>query len=335
MKRNSLIFIIVLVLANTAFAAAPRVDVHGWLNAEYGYNVSGRYGLTDGKDRLGVQQAALTAMATYKNYYVDLQYGGDNFSNGTGDGGDMLFRTAVVGYDAMKDRNYKFEIGSGAILFGLKPSGFPGDRSLKPSVEYGGQGNFNVSQQAPLHVKFDYKLYMMDISVGAFDTSESKSDGTEGSGLIKNYFAQVRMNELFMDGLYGNFGYEGYYVGSTIAQTKPLYIAGLGYENSLFDISIEYMNLHKNIASLNATTIDTITSSDNYWIAELTVKLTKKWMAYFDWADSEEQKADSLRVGTKYVLNDWSHVQLEYSQDKAAYTASEAEGVDFRWHMHF
>ncbi len=164
----------------------PDIDIFGWINAEYGRSSSPEtIGDSKGKDRLGIQQSALGLRVSKDKYKGVIAIGGDNLSNGDGDGSNYAIRDAFIVYDNTEEGNFKFSVGAQPILFGLKPNGFPQDRSIRGSVEYGGAGGFNIGFQGLTSAKFDYYISNFEVNAVVFDTNES-SGNNNGSSIDQN-----------------------------------------------------------------------------------------------------------------------------------------------------
>jgi hypothetical protein len=326
MKSNLLVLILLLTKLDLVLAAEmPKVDFFGWLNAEYGRSSSsGQLGGSKGKDRFGIQQSAIGLKASKDKYEGVIVIGGDNLSSGDGNGSNYAIRDAFIVYNDKEEGNFKFSVGAQPILFGLKPSGYPGDRSLRGSVEYGGAGGFNVGFQGLTSAKFDYYISNFEINAVAFDTNES-SGANSGSSIDKNTVLQVRFKDLVTDGLYGNIGMERKYLGSK-NKSEAIASVGLGYDHNFFDFSVEYISLDKQFTST--------TKDEAVWVAELTGKFSKKLLGYIDWAEASEANISTARYGAKYALNDFSSLQIEYGKERRSST-SKPESFDIRWQIKF
>lgn len=327
MFRKKIIFY-VLLMPSIALTQVPKnVDVFGWINVEYGRSSSDEVlGEKKGDDRLGVQQSAIGVKVTKGKYEGAIAIGGDNLSSGDGDGSNFAIRDSFIVYNNKKDGNFKISVGAQPILFGLKPNGYPGDRSIRPSLEYGGAGAYNVGFQGLTSAKFDYYLSGLELNLVLFDTNET--DGTaeadSGSSIEQNTALQVRFKDLGVNGLYGSIGQEKRYLGST-DKSEAITSIGLGYDHKYFDLSIEQISLHKQFTGTE--------DDESILVTELTGKICKDLIVYVDLAQAKESELKTSRQGIKYNLDEISSLQLEYGKEERA--SSKPETYDLRWQIKF
>lgn len=299
-----------------------KLDIGGFIRTDYGNG--DRYSKSGGEDTLGVSKAALAVKGKYQNVDSVFVIGTENMTNNTTATGDVTVKDAFLVWKDIAGSKFKLSVGAQPILFGLKPNGYPGDRSLQGSIEYGGAGAFAVSNQAGPSIIAHYDFTpVTNLSFGAFDTDETTSTPktTDGSTLSQNLFAQIRSKDFFIKGLYGAIGYENRYVGATIDSSKPIFDIGLGFKNTLFDLSYEYIALDKNITNT--------TDDERYHIVELTVNPTKKLSLMLDWANADELNVDTIRAGFVYWINDRFDFHAEYSKDDPD-VGNSVDSIDLR-----
>jgi hypothetical protein len=305
--------------------SSTKVTLHGF--AGFAYVAGNRISDANGDDQLGNVIAALETDVEFENFKFVGVLGGSIFS---GQPADTGFKDLFLVWNAIGGTDFTARAGAQALLFGLKPAGFPGDRSLESSLEFGGAGAFAVSNQAGPSVIVEHPLAGLGrLEVAVFDTSATTS-GTagslDGSGVYRNFFAQARLEHLGLEGLYGVLGYEGRYVGQTsggtrVDSTEPILVAGLGFASERFDLSLELQTLDENIAE----TADT----ESYTIAELTVFASESLTAFLDFADADELGNSTLRLGGILDMNAHASFQLEFAHDEID-GASDASSVQGR-----
>lgn len=325
-----------LVLSHWVAAQGQSGDLsfEGWIWAEYGRG--DRYPESQGEDRLGFSEAALRAKYRNQNFEAVLLLGGVFFTGDDPGNIDFNVQDAFVVWHEIGGGRFSLRAGAQPLLFGLKPEGFPGDRSLQPSLEYGGAGGFAVSQQAGPSIVLSYDLGDIgEFTAGAFDTSASTADyfrrtglgGIEGSSLEKNYFGQLRIDRLGVDGLYGVVGWEQRYVGDSVNSSEPIFDVGLGYGNDFFDLSLELIDLDE--------TITGTADSDTYTIAELTITPNEDLTLWADFGQSDESDLETIRVGVKVQILQPAAVHFEYSQDKLGAGSDDVHSFDVRLALNF
>lgn len=334
MKKILLVSLLLLTGAN---AGAAEADPFGWLWVDYG--AGSRYTRGDGRDVAGAAQANLGVNASHGKLSARVLVGGTLFSNDrsqtvnavdfnvtriTNQGstnnlrtaevnnvGTVRIREAYITYDRIGGSMLGLSIGAQPIWFGLKPGGHEGDgdRNIQNSLEFGGAGGFDLSSQVETGLRFFYNLDDIAVfAIGAFDSNEENSNVDDGAHIWDNYFATAKFNELFTEGLYLFLGYQGKYVGGAVDQTKPIFDVGLGFQyRNWFDVSFEYASLNEDIAGTG--------SSENYYIAKLTIWPTEKASFIFDWTWADKLDAYTIRTGFNYQYNDSISAMLQYALD--------------------
>lgn len=314
-------------VACAAEEAKPSISVDGFIRADYGNG--DRYSQARGEDRLGVSKAALGITATYEDIQGVFVAGTERLTDGNSDNdGNIDIKDAYIVVGAGKETGFSFSAGAQALLFGLKPNGYPGDRSLQPSIEYGGAGAFAVSQQAGPSIIGNYKFSpKLSLRFGAFDLDADNATGiappTDGSELTDNLFVLARGEDLIIPGLYAAAGVESIYVGGAINDSQMIFSAGVGYKLGIFGASLEFVQLDGEIVG--------VTDNEQYVVAEFTVLPNSEWTVYADYSMADELDADTLRVGASYQLRKYLGLSFEYSQDSFDRTgATDVDSVDVR-----
>lgn len=287
------------------------VVLHGFARVDYG--AGERFGDGAGDDQLGISKMALVTEAKWQ----DLTFVGVLGATILADQPvDTELKDIFVSWRGLFGTNASLRLGAGPLLFGLKPSGYPGDRSIVPSIEFGGAGAFPVSNQAGTAVVVDVPITGLGaFQAGVFDTDATTSGAPgslDGSSVYRNYFAQFRLEDIVgVKGLYGLAGYEGRYMGQTSAgarvdETEPIVDAGLGFRTECFDLSFECIALDEALTE----TAD----AERYWIGELTV-FAGEWRFLTDFARAEELEADTIRIGAVKSVNEHVSLQFELAHD--------------------
>jgi hypothetical protein len=285
-----------------------KVSLNGWMRVEY--NFGNRFPDAFGNDELGVSKMALKTTATYQDFDFIAVLGATIMSDQPV---DTSFKDLFVVWHKVGGTDAQLKVGAQPILFGLKPNGYPGDRSIQPSVEFGGAGAFAVSNQAGPSILAEYPLAKGVVAqAGAFDTAQT-TFGTpgvqvDGSRLYRNYFGQVRFTDIGVEGLSGVVGYEGLYIGGADNHVEPIVDVGVMYsDNKYFDISFEFIALDKHI---------TLTTDDErYYVAEFTGHLNDQVSGYVDYAIADQLNNRTLRVGAMFEVNKHVTVHAEVSHD--------------------
>ncbi len=311
-------------------------DLGGWIRADYGNG--DRYDPADGEDTLGISQAALLGTWKYNNLEAVLLLGGTNLTADDNDGdGDFKIKDAFIVWSKIGGTQFRLTAGVQPLFFGLKPNGFPGDRSLQPSLEFGGAGGFAVSQQAGPSILLHYDVNeLLTITGGFFDTSSSTATHFErtglgnidGSSLDSNYLVQFKLEPTSGEtGFFLFAGLAGRYIGSNIDSTKPILDLGVGYKGHKFDFSLEAIQLDQ---AFTDTADDEI-----YSIAELTLKPSERVSLYFDYGAAEEKNLETLRAGLKYKISSPLTFVAEYSEDELGSNAESISSADVRLEFSF
>ncbi len=303
-------------------------SIFGWINTDLGLSDTvGRYSGTSGKDRIGVSQLAIGAEAKADNIKLVSVVAGDNLSNGNGNGPNISIKDAFINVSEIFGSDFNFSIGAQPFLFGLKPNGYPGDRSLQSSIEFGATNVFNVSQQDGTSAILSYKRKDLNISFGTFDQQSTHSNS--GTSLDDNFFLTLRTTDISLDGFYLiDFkklnlaaGYEKRYINS-IHGARAIYFIGGEFNHKYFMISFEYVSLDK---EFNSTVND-----DVYHIAELTFNITEKTKVYVDYSTSRELKNSTYRFGAVGQIHANVSAQIEISKEKLHYVSNKPSSLDLR-----
>lgn len=316
-------------VAKTKPAGNESIDVsfNGLIRAEYGNG--DRYSDGDGEDRLGVSRAALATTARYQNVKGVFVVGTEIFSGADENpsfDGNVDIKDAFAVIENVAGSNLSVSFGAQPLLFGLKPNGYPGDRSLQASIEYGGAGAFAVSNQAGPSIIGSYKHKNTTLRFGAFDLSTQQNTNLQsiddGSSLSDNLFVQLSSAKIGGTNFYSNIGLEQLYVGQT-DDSETIWSIGLGWKNQFFDVSAEYIYLDQAIAAANLGAVSggsqiaqvLIDDDESYFITELTWFPHEDWSLYLDYASADVMDAETLRLGVGYQYNKAMSFNLEYSDD--------------------
>ena len=307
-------------------SADPEIQLGGFIRADYG---SGdRYPLVRGEDQLGISKAALAATVRHEGVKGVFVVGTERLTNGSNDAdGDVDIKDAFIVLGSEEGRGFSWSLGAQAFLFGLKPNGYPGDRSLQPSIEYGAAGAFAVANQAGPSVIGTYRTgKTFSIRFGAFDLDADNASGftpaTDGSNLSDNALLQVRADDLFGSGVYATLGAESLYVGGPVDGSHSIMAAGVGYRRGPFDVSVELTRLDGEIVGQ--------AKDEQYLVSEVSFNLNREWTMYADWADARELDANTVRVGAHYKYSRYVTLSSEYSRDKLGLGVDDVDSVDFR-----
>jgi hypothetical protein len=326
------------VAASTAFAdttvAVDDVPVDlgftGFVRADYGNG--DRYSTADGEQRFGTTKSFLLLNMNTEDIHAVLDFGATILTD-TNSGGDASgtvgFKDAFIAVGDNKPTGFSFSVGAQPLLFGLRPNGYPGDSSLQPNIDYGAvPGAFNVSQQAGPSIIGTYK-FTPDMSL-RFGAAGGDFTGTpyatnlnltNGSKVQHNLFVLWRGNNIAGLGLYATAGYESIFVGGPYDGEKPIYSAGVGYKQDLFDVSVEYIHLNQDIidATLALTTTGTpvplVDGDERYIRAHASVTPIDEFTVYADYSNAHELGASTYRIGGKWQFRKHLNLMLEYSRD--------------------
>lgn len=313
------------VLSATPAAATENdipvtVNLNGFFRVEYG--AGSRYDGLSGSDRYGVSRAALVTTAKYQNTDAIVVLGtGDLTGDTPGDfNGDVFLVDIYATTHNVFGAKLSLSAGLRPILFGLHPEGFPGDRSLQSSIEFGGAGQFASSNQAGATLIATYPIFKsITLEAGTFDSDAGRLTPPDGSTIVDNNFVQVRFHSLGDTGLYGSVGAERRFVAESNT-SKAIYDAGLGWAKGPFDLSIEYVSLDSAIAG----TAD----NERYIVTKNSFSPRENLKFYVDWANAHRADVKTLRVGGVYGINKLLSFQLEYSRDSE--TLRDVSSVDAR-----
>ena len=304
-----------------------ELNFSGWVRADYG--TGDRYSEASGEDQLGVSQAALVANWKYDNVEAVVVLGATNLTEGGSDG-DVGIKDAFVVWHDIFGNNVDLSVGVQPLLFGLKSNGFPNDRSLQGSIEFGGAGGFAVSQQAGPSIIFTAPMgENFNLRAGLFDTSSSTAEyfentglgNIDGSSLTDNYFLQFTLGNKTEKGFYGVLGFEGRYVGGATNDTQDILDIGFGYNFGQFDISLEHIQLDNQITN-------TI-GDESYTVLETTYTHGNNWY-YIDYSEADEIDVSTLRAGFGHNINKHFSFRVEYSKDDHNLNNNDVDSIDFR-----
>lgn len=335
-------------------ASELEAQVNGFIWFEYGKG-SSRYLEGNGSDRATISHAALAVNGMQDNMKFHLLAGAEGLAStvakqapATADVGDLdLIEAYMTFNDIFGVENLSFSAGLMPLGFGLKPSSWGGRRNIHNPINEGGANGFDVHSRIEKGVAFGYNLMdMATITLNFYDSplrrlnvptggSAIIQPSSDGSTLTKNYALGIRSNNLGVDGLYAYIGYESQYF-STDDASIPIYDIGLGFNHEMFDISYEYVKIHRNIAANHKAgrsgaghsqaLVDFGTNTNSfefYHILDITYKLMEGTEIYIDQAKADKTKTSSFRLGVNHVLNETFSVKVEYSMDQQ-------EGTTFR-----
>jgi hypothetical protein len=221
-------------------------------------------------------------------------------------------------------------------LFSLKPNGFPGDRSIRASLEYGALNSLQVGFQGERSIKFDYFHEYFDLDLGFFDTNVQSSDGTDGSSFADNLMAQFKFKNILIDGTFANLGWQQRYLGQQtsadnsstedIDENRSIVAAGFGYENESLTLTVEYLNFDKAFALTD--------KNEETWVVEFDYKFSKYFWGYADWAEAAQRNVATQRYGLAYEISTQSTLQIEFNADRGLKSSGEtynSDGADIRY----
>jgi len=295
-----------LMLPFVSMNAFAGWQISGFARAEYGNGE--RYTSNDDKDRLGITKAAVKVSTKHKNLRTAVVVG----TKGTHDGttrGDVNVKLAYVELGDIGGSGVSVSAGLQPLLFGLKPNGFKGDRSVQGGVEFGAGGRFPVARQAGQAIIANKDVGAVNIRAGMFKYNEATSRvlHENDASITDNYFAQIYAKNVFDSGVYGVLGYESIYVDSA-NKNKPIATVGLGWKNDFLDISAERTMIDQSIS-------DTA-GDETYSIVELAIKPLQKTTLYADYSEAERAAVKTYRTGVNYEYGDYTVLTLEYSKDR-------------------
>jgi hypothetical protein len=319
------------MLASTGAYAADDVDLNigGFIWGDIGFG--DRYDTSD-DDSMGVSKAAVSLSPEYKNTRGVVVLGVDNIFN-DGDDDDVEMQEVFIGVKTdLLGGTLDTTLGKQPLLFGLKPNGWVGDRSIQQGLEFGGAGGIGVSGQVSNSLILDWSWGggqgSMGSSVGSDGTISIRAglfDSDMGdTSVTDSWILQVRADDLFGTGLYGNAGYEQIDVGGS---SEGIISVGAGWNLGMFDLSLEYQGIDQAIAG----TAD----DETQIIAEAGFNLNEQWFFYVDYATSDEADTDTIRIGGMYHLNEHLDMWAEYSDDSFDVSAADTDSIDLRLAFNF
>lgn len=336
MKKNFFALALISVLMpSLSFGQKTNLDdfnlkYFGWINVDYKYStdqIRHNNEPGNGNDQFGVGQSAFGLSGNQDKIHGVLVIGGSAMSLDSAEAGNFALRDAFLIYDDVKENNFKLSFGAQPLLFGLKPNGYPGDRSLRPSLEYGAMSSFNVAQQGEKAVRLDYVTSYGNIDLSLFDTAEGKNDATKkGSSIIDNYSLQFRPKNLFATGLFGNLGLQKRYLAEK-NEGRDIISLGLGYEAKYFSLTVENLLLESGY-------IPALNKKETINVVEFELRnFSEVFWTYYDWSHAKEQNKNTHRLGLVYEYASNTTFQAELSQDKGG--NQDSEGFDMRVQFKF
>lgn len=328
------IIAVVLLSCSTPYLYADnhegglKTDIGGFIRFDVG--AGDRYGDTNANDGLGISKAAVAIKPSYKNVQGIFVLGTEvmtynNETTGNIDIKDAFLVTTIGSID--------ITTGAAPLFFGLKPEGYPGDRSIQGSVEYGARGAFKSSNQAGPNAALQWNATATEsIRLGVFDQPAPvvvppTVPATTGSGLIDNALIQVRSTNIASTGLYANLGFERLYIAG-LDESKNIIAAGAGWKNNMIDVSAEFVSLAKEVVKT--------TDNESYLIAEATFMPSARSKVYLDYSMASKMKIMTIRAGANYNYDEHTMFTLEYAYDdvktdtQAAIATGSLNSVDAR-----
>ena len=306
--------LLAVCLVSTANAGMNDIDVGvgGFIRFDYGNG--DRYAL-DGDDHIGISKVALALSAKKDNVEVVFVLGSEPNSNTAGTGNVETKDAFLVIHDAAPGLN--FSLGAQPFLFGLKPNGYPSDRSIIGSVEYGAGGAAGISGQAGPSAIAQYHIGSVELRLGIFE-------GTGDVAASDNSLLQLRYSHPGSGGFYGVVGVES-------LDGDKVSTLGLGFDMGMFDISAEAFMLDQDAvvkAGGNAVTDD-----ETYTVLELTYNSSANTSFYVDVSNADVAEIDAVRVGAILKAESGLVYRLEWSSDEIG--TESVDSVDFRVAFNF
>ena len=305
-------------------ASDIEIETHGFIRADYGNG--DRYPQEDGEDLFGISRSALITKAKYENITGVFVIGAELLTGSTQNqvnSGDIGIKDAFIVIDKLADGNLSVSVGAQPLLFGLKPNGYPADRSIQGSIEYGATGAFAVSNQAGPSIITDYNLGKSGkLHFALFDSNNAytnDSGSTAGSTLTDNFLIQYSIGNLLNDRLSLNVGYES--LTGTDNNSNSILTIGAGYKFGQFEISLEHFNIDSNIVGT--------TSDESYLVAELSYLSANDTLIYLDFSQADQINTDTFRLGGVIPYNKLLSFMIEYSNDSID-TGNDVSSIDFR-----
>ncbi len=308
-----------LMLPFSVGSAYGSWQISGFARAEYGNG--DRYTENGDSDRLGITKAAVKISTKNGNIKSALVVGTKGSRDGT-TRGDINVKLAYIEMENIGGSSVSISAGLQPLLFGLKPNGFKGDRSIQSSVEYGAGANFPVARQAgpAIIAKADIGAINFRGGMFRFNKETSRALHESGASLNNNYFAQAYAKNVYNSGFYGVIGYESIFVDSS-QKNEKITTVGLGWKNDLLDVSAERVTVDQSISN-------TI-GDETYNVVELAIKPISKTTIYADYSEAEQAQVTTYRTGISYDYGDNTVITVEYSKDKYD-TRSDIDSVDLR-----
>lgn len=260
----------------------------------------------------------------------------------TGSGANVGIKDTFIEVASINNTKFGMSIGAQPLLFGLKANGYPGDRTITPSLEFmsifgqvGAGGtiasrSFAVSQQAGPSVKFTYNLDQKNrVVFGAFDTAERTSAArNSGSSVHQNLALYYKAEDFLGTAVQFFAGAMTRYIGKAVDGTtdigvsRPIYDLGAGYSFGPFDLSLEAISVHKDFAGT--------TDDEMLLIAETEFHFDERNSVYLDYGSAQKLEIKTLRAGVKHQIDKPLLFQAEFSQDtfeKGMLTAAGAKSA--------
>jgi len=314
---------IMLPLATTS-AYAGTWQISGFARGEYGNG--SRYDRDEDEERFGITKAAVKVAHTHENLKGVVVAGTKGTYDGTTDG-DMNIKAAFVKASNIAGSGVSISAGVQPLMFGLKPNGYKGDRSIHGSVEYGTGGGLPVARQAGTSIIANTKVGGVDLRGGFFKFRKSTSLALSNSGasIDDNYFVQAYAKDILSTGFYGVVGYESVFVNED-ARSEAVTTLGLGWKNELIDISAERTTISEAISNT--------VGDENYTVLELAVKTSENTKVYADYSTTDKTNINTIRTGINYNYADYLMLSLEYSKDNYE-DRPDVDSVDLRVTMSF
>lgn len=301
--------VVTLMVSASEVVADATVDHFGWANIEYGTS-SDRYGDGAGNDRISVQQLAFGSRAVDGNFTA-IGVIGATMNSHDGVEPTIGIKDAFIVWDQIGGSQISVSVGMQALLFGLKPNGYPGDHSLNGSLEYGAMGAVAVSNQTGASIIAKMPVNNVgSLRIGAFDTAAVNDIADNGSAVSDNLFVQLDGNNLNLGGLYFSAGFERAYVGGAVDETANIVGAGVGVTRGRIDVSVEFFQLGSEFTG----TVD----DEQYIVVESTLSLNQGVSIYADWSNASELDVSTTRAGITKQLNSSASAAVEYALDQVS-----------------
>lgn len=287
----------------TVAASEYEIKYGGFMYLDYYYSKDFLREDTHGNSNFGVTKAAFLTKVNRGHLAGKFLLGGSKLAKPNAD--TFGIKVAVLEINDLLDSMMSISIGAQPFLFGLKPNGYAGDRSIRHGLEFSEYVKGGLSGQAGPSLFVNLKPNeMIAIRLGAFD-HEPVEKQLKASGLHKNLLAKV---EFATGAIRVAAGYEHLFL-PLADKSKGIIQAGVSYDTDVFDISLEYFNIHKDISGTE--------DNESLLVAELTVKAFGDTGLYVDYATALKGKTTTIRGGVTHMLASGLSAQLEYGRDKA------------------